>query len=63
MSERKLPQIFSRVNFFWEKKFQRSNELVKKKEVNKEGRNEYFYKINEQKLHKRTGQTSGPQRL
>ena len=41
------------------KKFQRSDQLVQKKEVKKEGRNEYFYKI----TYKRTEKTSGPQML
>ena len=41
-----LHTTFFHVCAFFEKKkmFQRSNQLVKKKEVNKEGRNKCFYK-------------------
>ena len=53
LSERKLLQMFSRVSYFQEKSFN----------VVSVRRNEYFYKINLQKLHKRTEETSGPQRL
>ena len=49
MSELKLLKIFSRVSYFREKIFQCHNPLVKEREVNKEGRDEYFYKINLQK--------------
>ena len=64
LRERKLLWIFSSVSYFREKKqFQRSNQLVQKKEVNKEGRKKYVYKINKQKLHKRTEEISGSQRL